>query len=87
MKKANAGKGACTSWIGKQNKGEWQSAQTSGPLMPDDVSQLLRCALSRADERQVRYDSSNGDEIWTAPSRLRHWREWPMRDARPSDGR
>ncbi|MGW1834302.1 hypothetical protein ACWCO0_10790 [Streptomyces tubercidicus] len=55
--------------------------------MPDDVSQLLRCALSRADERQVRYDSSNGDEIWTAPSRLRHWREWPMRDARPSDGR
>lgn len=37
--------------------------RTSGPSMPDGVSELLRCALSRADERQVRYDSSNADEM------------------------
>ncbi|WP_129773469.1 ATP-binding protein [Streptomyces sp. L-9-10] len=43
--------------------------RASGPSMPDGVSQLLRCALSRADERQVRYDSSNGDEIKAADER------------------
>ncbi|MGA4967613.1 AAA family ATPase [Streptomyces pseudogriseolus] len=43
--------------------------QTSGPSMPDGVSQLLRCALSRADERPVRYDSSNSDETRASDER------------------
>ncbi|MFI0786209.1 AAA family ATPase [Streptomyces lydicus] len=44
--------------------------QTSGPSMPDGVSVLLRCALSRADERPVRYDSYNGDETKASDERL-----------------
>lgn len=43
--------------------------RTTGPSMPDGVSQLLRCALSRADERQVRYDSSNGEEVKASDER------------------
>ncbi|MEV5885364.1 ATP-binding protein [Streptomyces sp. NPDC052020] len=43
--------------------------QTSGPSMPDGVSELLRCALSRADERPMRYDSSDGDEAKASDER------------------
>ncbi|MGW3397319.1 AAA family ATPase [Streptomyces hydrogenans] len=34
----------------------------SGSSVPDDVSLLLRCVLSRADERQERYGSSDSEE-------------------------
>lgn len=43
--------------------------RTFGPVMPDDVSQLLRWSLSRADERQAHYDSSNGDETKVSDER------------------
>ncbi|MFJ2824687.1 AAA family ATPase [Streptomyces toxytricini] len=43
--------------------------QTSGPSMSDGVSELLRCALSRADERPMRYDSSDGDETKASDER------------------
>ncbi|MFJ1671622.1 AAA family ATPase [Streptomyces bottropensis] len=43
--------------------------QTFRPSISDGVSQLLRCALSRADERPARYDSSDGGETKASDER------------------